>query len=155
MLEMMIAMPLITALFIVFGVLLCWGVKSYVYMKSDYELVEQIRIPVERIERDLQCAEDVKILTGGLYIYCRNASESPHWVHYYLQNADKASRKISREEQPLTGDSRLGDIRITKFVYRIAGNGIVYVEVAGVNLLTNKTYDLHTAVALPGKGGNL
>lgn len=146
--ELLVAMPLLTMLLAGMAAAVGFGLRSYVRVRSDSELVSQLRVPLERLTRDLSCAEDVKILGSRLYVYCRNSSEAPQWVCYELADGDKAWPKVSRAGQPLTGDSRLGKIRISRMSFEIDGR-TVYVELSGSNLLTKKECTLHTAVTLP------
>lgn len=152
-LEMVVAMPLITILLLSLGAILCWGLRSYVYLKGDYELISQVRIPLEQVERDLRYAEDIKILSGGLYIFNRNANGVSQTVEYKLSNPGRVNSKISRMSQPITGNTSLADIRITKFDYKLIGERTVYVEIEGMNFLSGKRYSLHTAVTFPRKDG--
>lgn len=155
-LELLVAMPLLTALLIACGVVFCWGVKSYVYTRSDYELQQQLRGPMERIVYDLSCAEDaVTYGSGRLEITCRNLNSTSVKVAYHLDDDGKAFPKIMRNTssipQPLTGETKLADVQITKLYFSVTGR-TVYVEIKGNNRLTKREYTLHTAVTLPEKG---
>lgn len=152
-LELVVAMPLISAMLATFAVLLCFGIRSYVFTRSDFELQEQVRIPLERIVRDLNNAEEAKVVDNKLAIQCRNSTELL-WASYYLANSDKVYPKIMRSwknnPQPLTGETKLADIQIKKF-YSEVKDRTVYIEIAANNLLTKTEFALHTAVTLPEK----
>ena len=154
-LEILVALPLISVLLATFAIMLCFGIRSYVFTRSNIELQEQVRIPLERIVRDLNNAEDVKISGNSLAIKCRYSNELL-WVSYYLTGSNNVNSKMMRSwknnSQPLTGESKLGDIQFTRFFYKITGK-TVYIEISAINCLTKKEYELHTAVTLPVKGG--
>lgn len=155
-LELLVAMPLITALLIAFGVVLCWGIKSYVYTRSDYELQQQVRVPLERIVYDLSCAEEaVTYGSGRLVVTCRNFNSQSVQVAYHLDDPGKEYPKIMRNSnnnpQPMTGETKLADIKITKLFFAVTGR-TVYVEISANNRLTKRNFSLHTAVTLPEKG---
>ena len=146
-LELLISFPLIAMLLLAAGILFCWGIKSYTYMMSDWELQNQVRVSLEQVVRDLTYAEKLDILGKKLYIFCRSTDETPKWVEYTITEA--AMPKITRNQQPITGESTLGDIQIQRFSYRMEKESTVIIEIIGENLLTRHIYKLETAVTLP------
>jgi hypothetical protein len=146
-LELLITLPVIVALLLSCSMAFLWGIKSYAAIMSDWELQNQVRIPMEAIVRDLAYAERVRPLGKKLYILCRATSETPQWVEYTITASEMP--KITRDQQPMTGESSLGNIRILRFDYRIEKTRTVYLEIMGENLLTRHTFRLETAVTLP------
>ena len=146
-LELLVALPVIATLLLSCSAAFLWGVKSYAAIMSDWELQNQVRIPMESIARDLAYAEKVKPSGKKLYSLCRATSETPQWVEYTITAGSMP--KLTRDRQPLTGESSLGNIRILRFDYRIEKARTVYLEIIGENLLTRHTFRLETAVTLP------
>lgn len=151
-LSLLVSVPLLTVMLIGLATFLCFGIKRYVYLRGNYELIEQVRTPLERIVRDLNVAEQAMKDGNRLWIYTRNTSESPTWNDYMLVGASSDNPRISRNSQPLTGDSKLGDIRITKFDFSVEGR-TVFVEISGKNMMTEREYTLKTAVTMPERDG--
>ena len=63
-LELMAALPLASLLLVSLGVLFFMGVKTYVYMISDWELARQVQFSMEHIRHDLLYAVTVKEEAG-------------------------------------------------------------------------------------------
>lgn len=149
-LELMAALPLASLLLCALGVLFFMGIKTYVYMLSDWELARQVQFSMEHIRHDLLYAVAVKDEAGKLKIYCRDAAGPPKWVEYGLSS--EATPRLMRNAQPVTGGSSLGDIDITAFRYQREGMRTVRFEIRGRNRLTDHTYALDSAVTLPRQG---
>lgn len=145
--ELMAALPLASILLCALGVLLFMGIKTYVYMLSDWELVRQVQFSMEHIRHDLLYAVAVKEEGGALKIYCRDAAGPAKWVEYRLSS--EAMPRLMRNAQPVTGGSSLGDIHITAFQYKKEGTRTVRFHIKGRNRLTDHTYALASAVTLP------
>ena len=149
-LELMAALPLASLLLVSLGVLFFMGVKTYVYMISDWELARQVQFSMEHIRHDLLYAVTVKEEAGELKIYCRDAAGPAKWVEYHLSSETRPH--LMRNAQPVTGDSSLGDILITQFSYRKEGLRTVLFQIMAKNQLTGHTYGLESAVTLPRQG---
>lgn len=145
--ELVAALPLASLLLFALGVLFFMGIKTYVYMVSDWELARQVQFSMEHIRHDLLYAVAVKEEAGKLKIYCREAAGPAKWVEYRL-SSDSMPR-LMRNEQPVTGGSSLGNILITGFSYRKEGTRTVLFQVMARNQLTDHTYGLESAVTLP------
>lgn len=148
--ELVAALPLAALLLFSLGVIFFMGIKTYIYMISDWELARQVQFSMEHIRHDLLYAVAVKEEAGKLKIYCREAAGSPKWVEYHLSSETRPH--LMRNAQPVTGDSSLGDILITQFSYRKEGLRTVLFQIMAKNQLTGHTYGLESAVTLPRQG---
>ena len=146
----MAALPLASLLLFALGVLFFMGMKTYVYMLSDWELARQVQFSMEHIRHDLLYAVTVKEEAGKLKIYGRDSAGSAKWVEYKLSS--DSPQCLMRNGQPVTGGSSLGDIRITEFRCRKEGEKTVLFQMMAHNRLTDHTYGLDSAVTLPQQG---
>jgi len=148
-LELLVAMPLLSVLLVVLSTSFAFGVKNYVVLLSNWELQNQVKLPMERLVMDLDYAEKVEISADRLRIHCRKSDGQMGWVEYGMINENRPV--ISRNSQPLTGGSRLGDIRFYTFEYHIEDEKLVTFTIGAENMLTGKKFALQSAVWIAGK----
>ena len=144
------AMPLIGLLFAAFGVTFVFGVRAYLFLLSDWALQEQVGYAMERMMTDLRYAEDVRLDGGRLKVFCSAADGPAAWVVY--EKTQETQSRIMRDSQPLTGHSVLGPIAMREFRAERVGDRTVLLRLIGENLMTERTYELETAVTWTGKG---
>ena len=149
-LELVAAMPLIVFLIAALGTAFVYGVRSYLFLLSDWALQEQVGYAMERMTADLRYAEDVKLDGGQLRILCRAAGGSAAWVVY--EKTQESWPRMMRDSQPLTGQSTLGKIVMRQYVSKFVGDKTILLRLVGENLLTGRMYELETAVRWTGKG---
>ncbi len=148
-LELVATMPLIVLLSVALGTAFVFGVRAYAYVLSDWVLQEQVSYAMERMVTDLRYAVDAEAEENTLRIRCRDVSNSLEWVEY--KKTTEAQPRIRRKNQPLTGQSTLGQIVMEHFSAEMPRDRLVILRLAGKNLLTGQTYELETAVVLMGK----
>lgn len=150
-LELLIAMPLLSILLVSLGTAFLWGVKLYFFAVSDWELQEQVRISVERIVRDITYADSVKLVGEEVRIWIKDDDTTGQKYVVYTINGSRLP-EITKNSQPMTGQSRLGEIGITKFHFRMQGARTVFIEIEGENTLTKRKFLLETAATMMKKG---
>ncbi len=148
-LELVISLPIIAVLLISLSTAFLYFLKLYTFSLSEFELQEQVRMPMERIVRELTYAEKVEIYGNTLRIWIWNDIGRQQSVTYSL---DKS--KLFKDAQPLTGGNKLGDIMITKFRCVQKKPEVIFVEIEGRNRLTQHHFSLESAVRLHRKKGN-
>lgn len=150
-LELLVAIPLLSILLASLGTAFLWGLKFYFFAVSDWELQEQVRISIERIVRDITYADRVKLVGEEVRIWIKDDETTDQKYVVYTTNGSRLP-EITKNSQPMTGQSRLGEIAITKFNFRMQGTRTVFIEIEGENTLTKRRFLLETAATMIKKG---
>ena len=161
-LELLVSLPIITMLLISLGGGFLYIMRIYMQELSEWELQNEIRTAMERITADMSHAQTVTIDTlngqSRLQITQQNSSLTDHslrQITYWTANHNQAWRiVINANTMPLTGESILGKVNITRFYcHEVADHaGLFHLEIAGQSLLTQSTFSLSTAVFVPHMG---
>ncbi|MBQ9377031.1 MAG: hypothetical protein IJU05_04425 [Schwartzia sp.] len=149
-LELLVSMPLVAVLLIALGTAFAFGVRAYVFLLGDWELQKQVAFAMERMTTDLRYAEDVTVTGDTLRVFCRMTSEAPQRIVY--ERTSETLPRMMRDHQPMTGESSLGTIAMTRFTAEAVGARTIFLRLGGENRLTGHTYELETAVTWTGKG---
>ena len=144
--ELAISLPLAALLLCSLAAALAWGVRAYCFLLGDWETQNQLRFSMERITADLLYAYRFEEFDGRLRILVHDANETPQWVVYALTHEEMP--RLTRNSQPLTGESRLVDLRVLEFEFRPVGAKTIFYRVKGENRLTGYTFELESAVTL-------
>ena len=148
--ELMVSLPILILMLLSLSAAFLWFLKSYLLVFSEFELHNQVRMPMERIAHDLTYADQAALLSDGIRIFVWNSQGNKDWVVYTFENS-----RIYRDTQPLTGDTRIGDMVITKFQCEQKEPRNIYIEIEGKNLTTGYTFSLETAVQLLDKSKDI
>ena len=143
-------MPLVVILLIAMGTAFAFGVRAYVFLLGDWELQKQVAFAMERMTTDLRYAENATISGDTLRVLCRMTNETAQWVDYEMTAEDLP--RMMRSRQPMTGESSLGMIAMTRFAAEAVGPRTIFLRLRGENRLTGHIYELETAVTWTGKG---
>ncbi|MBR5381589.1 MAG: hypothetical protein IK136_03100 [Oscillospiraceae bacterium] len=149
-LELLVSMPLVVILLIALGTAFAFGVRAYVFLMGDWELQKQVAFAMERMTTDLRYAENATVSGDTLRVLCRMTNETAQWVEYTRTTEDMP--RMMRSSQPMTGESSLGSIAMTRFTAETVGPRTIFLRLCGENRLTGHTYELETAVTWTGKG---
>lgn len=145
------------------GSVFYYTIKTSKTIKGDLELSRELSIVMERITEDANLADRVKLThlqTGDtVFIEYRNKiSESQNYslnkISYGLTEAPTHGLSrivVDGASAPLTGDSELGQVHITKFETKKISNHLFTVELTGISKVTNHTYTLKTAIYTQGE----
>lgn len=146
-LEVLIALPLLSMMLLSLGTAFLLLLRLYFYNLGDTELQEQLRLAAVDVVMDLSYADRVEVQEAGVRIWSRRRSGGQAWIEYQVKNP-RAVGEITKNTQPLTGDSVHGDIRITKFHCSKLNERTILVEIEGVNKTTGKIFAIETAAFL-------
>jgi type II secretory pathway component PulJ len=149
--EMLVAMPLLCFLLLTIGAAFLLLMKFYSVYLGDLELQQQMRFAVLSMTRDIAAAKAVKISSDKLEITTERHLEQEKKILYELNTGQTISR-LMKENQPLTGESRVAAISITKFNCKKVKNHIINIEIEGINQNTDKKISLETAVVMLANG---
>ena len=149
--ELLVAMPLLCFLLLTIGTAFLLLMKFYSVYLGDLELQQQLRFAVLSMTRDIAAAKTVEISKDKLEITTERHLEQEKQILYEL-NTRPTINRLMKDNQPLTGESRVAAISITKFNCKKIKNRIINIEIEGVNENTNKKFSLETAVVILGDG---
>lgn len=149
-LELAAAMPLLALLLAAVGTSFAFGVRAYAFLLSDWEMQREAGFAMERMTADLRYAEDAEVLNGRLRVRCRQTSEAAQWVEYARTSGEMP--RMTRNSQPMTGESTLGPIAMTRFEAERVGARTMRLRLDAENRLTGRAFSLETAVTWPERG---
>ena len=141
-LEFMFALPVILGLLLSLSVGSLYFLKLYSYSVSQSELQDQVRIPMERIVRDISYADQIQLIGNDVTLWVWSGGNRQQ-VTYSYQNS-----RIYRNTQPLTGDCRLGTILIIHFRCQQLSTRYFRIEISGRNYSIQRDFTLTTNVYL-------
>jgi type II secretory pathway component PulJ len=145
--EMLVAMPLLCFLLLTIGTAFLLLMKFYSSYLGDLELQQQMRFALLSMTRDIAAAKIVEISADKLEITTERHLEQEKQILYEL-NMGPTINRLMKDNQPLTGESRVAAISITKFNCKKIKHHIINIEIEGVNENTNKKISLETAVVM-------
>jgi len=145
--ELLVAMPLLCFLLLTIGTAFLLLMKFYSAYLGDLELQQQMRFAVLSLTRDIAAAKSVEISMDKLDITTERHLDQGKQILYEL-NTGQTINRLMKDNQPLTGESRVATISITKFNCKKVKNNIINIEIEGVNQNTNKKISMETAVVL-------
>lgn len=149
--ELSVSLPLFAVLLLSMAVLFGWGIKSYFYMVSDWELQRDIQYSMKRISSDIMFANHVEYGSGYITISGNPDSNLSTPVKYELTRENLP--RIRRNKQPLTGESTLGVVEIEQMDFEMVGQSAVYIHIRGKNRITGHSYELRSAEYMLQKRG--
>ena len=148
-LELVMAVPLLAAMFASLALLLFLLLRMYFYSLSDWELLAEIRRSSASIAEDVSYAEALALDDDGrklhIYTFGCNGVENIG-VEYQWKKGENP--RIMKDGQPMTGGSRLGNIWITEFWGRRLESDLLQLHIKGKNMLTEHEYTVETVVQL-------
>jgi len=146
-LEVIVALPLLSIMLLSLGTAFLLLLRMYFCDLGDGELQEQLRLAAVNIVTDVSYADRVEVQQDGLKIWSRRRSSGQGWINYRLKDPLSVG-KITKNTQPLTGDSIHGDIRITKLHCSKMNERTLLLEIEGINKTTGKIFSIETAAFL-------
>ena len=149
--ELSVSLPLFAVLLLSMAVLFGWGLKSYFYMVSDWQLQRDIQYSMKRISSDIMFANRVEYGSGYINISGKTDANQSTSVKYELTR--ERFPRIRRNSQPLTGESTLGVVEIEQMDFEMAGPSAVYIHIRGKNRITGHSYELRSAEYMLQKQG--
>ena len=148
-LELIIAVPLLAALFASAAILLWWILRIYAYSISDWELIAEVRRSAASITEDISYAESVVLDHDNkkmtIHTFGCNAEEAVYVEYHWKQSPYP---HLVKDGQPMTGESRLGQIYILEFEEKKLEPDLLQLSILGKNQRTGHEYRMETVVQL-------
>ena len=148
-LEFMFALPVILGLLLSLSVGSLYFLKLYSYSVSQSELQDQVRIPMERIVRDISYADQIQLIGNDVTLWVWTGNDRQQITYSYRNS------KLYRNTQPLTGDCRLGTILIIRFRCQQISQRYVRIEITGRNYSIHRDFTLSTTICLSDRERDL
>lgn len=142
-LELLISIP-INLLLLAGGIMLIYsGVHAYVYAISDLELIEEVDHTAQRISDSLRYCYDKEINKNILKVYIKDiAANELKEITYSMHN----NGIVYCNNQPITGETMLGNIKIQRLQFDDNNSDIVHFAVEGVNMINGHRFTVENNV---------
>lgn len=157
-LEFLLAVPLVSCLFLTLGIMTVWGGREYIKILADAELQQEIQIAFQRIVTDALEAKYIRASgkESGITIIKRvNPTRTGYkseetGVNYWL-NTIQGTKKLVKEDAraPMTGNHALASVNITEFSCTMIKPKLYYLKLTGRSGVTGHEYGLSTAIYIP------
>lgn len=146
--EILISTTLNTMLAATGIIILFSGINNYVSEIADWEMMEEIRLAAQRIGDDLQGCQGYEITAEGIKITpmidSEEKAEPIKTNTYSLKKTPKGI--LYYNNQPITGESILGIIKIDTFDCTDKGHNIIHINIRGVNTYNGHSFTMDTEV---------
>lgn len=158
-LELLAALPLIWV--IGFGMLNMFGmgVRYYQDFLGDWELMQQVRIPMEEIAQDVRYCRELQseVMDShsiNLKIRRNYMNENDdYWQRYrFTRLADGSGYWIRKNNQPVLGNTSLSAVVLQECYFQILAPNKVRVVMAGCNQTTGHVFRLDRTLYSYGQG---
>ena len=162
--ELSLSLPIMIVLTLTLGTMFLWSMKIFIYEMADWALQEEMYTALQRVAGDARAASSIKIrhkkliYEGDDHAYCSIVlwksqcypSTEKTRVYYEAYQPDviwKLYRNNTNE--PITGDSILSDIYLTRFHCEIIPPARLRIEIAGVSGITKHRLETSAEIFLP------
>lgn len=149
-LELLLAVPLMIMLGFSMLQLFGLGIRTYADFLGDWELMQQVRIPMNEIASDVQyCTElkeyvrdnDNRELQIRRPLLWTNGDD--YLVYRFTRNYDSdGGYWLRKNNQPVLGKTSLTNIKLEECRFKILDRNKVYVVLAGLNKDTGHRFKL-------------
>lgn len=149
--ELLITLPMLImlgmALLSVFGI----GSKYYRDFLGNWELVQQVRYPMEEIAKDIRYCNAIELHDDGDSKYLRIKRYSSgnlddplrmYWQEYKFTKRKDRDYWIQKNTQPVLGKTALTDIQLDLCECELLGENKVRVLISGINRSTGHKFKL-------------
>ena len=161
-LELMVTVPMMIVLAMAMLNLFAMAGKHYHDFLGDWELVQQVRIPMEEIGRDIRYCGELKMEAAGpddytLYIRrhrLRQAQyeQEDYWQRYRVRQRQDGSYWINKNPQPMIGATELSSVYLERLDIKLLGENKVKVAIVGMNSDTGHRFGLERVFYSYGYG---
>lgn len=161
-LELMVTVPLMLVLAMAMLNLFGMAGKHYHDFLGDWELIQQVRIPMEEIGRDIRYCGELKMEKASaddytLYIrrhQLRKAQydQQDYWQRYRVRHRADGSYWINKNTQPMIGATELASVYLEKLDIKLLGENKVKVSIIGRNDDTGHRFGLERVFYSYGYG---
>lgn len=149
--ELMVAVPLLLMLAMGMLNVFLTGAGHYRDMVGDWELIQQVRVPMEEISRDIRYCGELKQENGSNYtiLYIRRHyltssqdTAQEYWQRYKITRKGADNYWITKNDQPVLGKTTLTDIVVTECSAQVLGNNKARVAISATNKATGHSFRL-------------
>lgn len=149
--ELLIAVPILLLLAMGMLNVFLTGTRNYRDMVGDWELIQQVRVPMEEISRDIRYCGELKQETGSNYtiLYIRRHyltsveyTAQEYWQRYKITQKGPEDYWITKNDQPVLGKTSLTDIVLDECSAKVLGNNKARVVISGINKTTGHRFRL-------------
>lgn len=158
-LELLVALPLLLLLGFAMLNLFGMGVRYHQDFLGDWELMQQVRIPMEEIAQDVRYCRELRaeVLDSrnvNLKIRRNYKNENDdYWQSYrFTRLSDDGPFWIRKNNQPVLGNTSLSAVVLKECHFRILAPNKVQVVIAGCNRNTGHVFRLDRTMYSYGQG---
>ncbi len=151
MVELVVAVPLLVLLAMAMVNLFLAGTRHYREWVGDWELIQQVRVPMEEISRDIRYCGELRQENGSNYtiLYIRRHylsspqyTANEYWQRYKITCNGPNDYWITKNNQPMLGQTTLTDVVLEECSAQVLGNNKARVVISGVNRATGHRFRL-------------
>ena len=149
--ELLVAVPLMLMLGVGMLNLFFAGAGNYRDFVGDWELIQQVRVPMEEISRDIRYCGELKQENGSNYtmLYIRRhyltgaqVTAEEYWQRYKITQRSANDYWITKNDQPLVGKTALTNIVLDECSAQVLGTNKARVVISGTNKATGHSFRL-------------
>jgi len=149
--ELLVAVPLMLMLGVGMLNLFFAGAGNYRDFVGDWELIQQVRVPMEEISRDIRYCGELKQENGSNYtmLYIRRhyltgaqVTAEEYWQRYKITQRGANDYWITKNDQPLVGKTALTNIVLDECSAQVLGTNKARVVISGTNKATGHSFRL-------------
>ena len=152
-LELMIAVPVMIMVSLgMFNIFAIAG-RHYADFLGNWELVQQVRVPMEELGRDIRycgemklekaSAEDYTLYIRRHYLRESEAEQEDYWQKYRVRRGSDGSYWITKNTQPLIGATALSDVYLERCNIQLLDYRRVRADIIGMNRSTGHRFRLN------------
>ena len=160
--ELVVAVPLLILLGMGLLNVFYTGSRHYREFLGDWELIQQVRVPMEELSRDIRYCGEMKItpVSSTAYVlYIRrhylgapDEAGDEYWQRYKFTCKGANNYWITKNDQPILGKTDLTDVVLEECSAKILGNEKVRIVIAGLNQSTGHRFRLDRTFYTYGYG---
>ncbi len=162
--ELSLSLPIMLVLTLTLGAMFLWTMKIFIYEMADWELQMELYTALQRVAGDARTAGSIRINhkkllhEGDDHAYCSINIMKPQCypstdiktAYYEAANPDivwKIYRNSTNE--PITGDSIIGDVHLSRFHCEIIPPARLRIEIGGMSGITGHKMDVSAEIFVP------
>ena len=162
MLELMVTVPVMLLMTAAMLNLFAVAGRHYHDFLGDWELIQQVRVPMEEIGRDIRYCGEMRLERESaddytLYIRRHKLTkeedeQQDYWQRYRVRRRQDGGYWINKNTQPMVGATELADVYLENVEIRLAGANKAKVSIAGLNQDTGHRFALERVFYSYGYG---
>lgn len=151
-LELVVAIPILIILGFALLNIFYTCSRHYRDFVGDWELIQQVRVPMEEISRDIRYCGEMRISRSSNtaytlcirrhYLATVDKTAGEYWQRYKFTCKGPNNYWLTKNGQPILGKTALTDVVLEKCSAQILENNKARVEIAGLNRRTGHRFRL-------------